>query len=305
MVSTQLGPVASSVQRRRRPGFAAWTAERLPTLLESRGSQAGGLRENFGTMTKPFQAGHAAEAGVISADFAALGWTASDQILEAERGFFRAAGGGYDAGAIVSKLGNPWTFDFPGISIKPFPSGSLTHPGMTEMLRLIHENKISAGQVDHVDVGTNKNMPTALIHHQPKDALQAKFSMEFCMAALLLFGKAGLSEFMDDVVNRADVQAMIQRVHFGVNPIAEQAGYNKMTTIIDIYLKDGRKISGREDFGRGSPAKPMSYQDVAAKFEDCAAFAKWPGSKAKAMIAAVAKLEDMPNIRALTTLCRV
>ena len=261
-------------------------------------SQAGGLRENFGTMTKPFQAGHAAEAGVISADLAALGWTASDEILEAERGFFKAAGGGYDPAAILSKLGHPWTFDTPGISIKPFPSGSLTHPGMTEMLRLIHENKITAEQVDSVDVGTNRNMPTALIHHRPKDGLQAKFSMEFCMAALLLFGKAGLTEFTDEVVNRPDVQAMIQRVHFGVNPIAEQAGYNKMTTIIDIHLKDGRKISGQEDFGKGSPANPMSYAEVAAKFEDCAAFAKWPSSKAQAIVAAVAKLEDMPDVRA-------
>lgn len=268
-------------------------------------SQAGGLRENFGTMTKPFQAGHAAEAGVIAADFAALGWTASDEILEAERGFFKAAGGGYDPAAILSKLGRPWTFENPGISIKPFPSGSLTHPGMTGMLGLIHANKITADQVDHVDVGTNRNMPTALIHHQPKDALQAKFSMEFCMAALLLFGKAGLTEFSDEIVNRPDVQAMIKRVHFGVNPIAEQAGYNKMTTIIDIYLKDGRKISGQEDFGKGSPAKPMSYEDVATKFEDCAAFAKWPSSKAKAIVAAVARLEDLPDVRHLTALCRL
>ena len=266
-------------------------------------SEAAGLRENFGTMTKPFHAGRAAESGVVAVDFARLGWTATDQILEAQRGFFRAAGGGYDANAIAGKLGAPWTFMSPGISIKPFPSGSLTHPGMTEMTRLIRANKIRAQDVERVDVGTNRNMPNALIHHHPKTALQGKFSMEFCMAALLLYGKAGLNEFTDEIVNRAEVQSLIERVHFGVHPEAEAAGYNKMTTILEIHLRDGRTISGRADFGKGSPANPMSYEEEAAKFLDCASFAKWPAAKAKAVVEAVTHLENLKDVRTLTALC--
>jgi 2-methylcitrate dehydratase PrpD len=277
--------------------------DRTLRTLSIAASQAAGLRENFGTMTKPFHAGRAAEAGVVAADLAALGWTATDQILEAPRGFFHAAGGGFDPKAIDGKLGNPWTFLSPGISIKPHPSGSLTHPGMTEMQKLIKEYGIKAPQIESVDVGTNRNMPNALIHHQPKNALQAKFSMEFCMAALLLYGKAGLSEFTDEVVNRPEVQAMIARIHFGVHPEAEKAGYNKMTTIIDIHLKDGRIVSGRADFGKGSPENPISYDEVAAKFLDCAAFAKWPSKKAEAIVEVVRKLEAAANIRTLTALC--
>src|SRR3712207_7326193 len=101
--------------------------------LSVAGSQSAGLRENFGTMTKPFHAGRSSESGVVAAEFAALGWTAAPTILEAPRGFFTAAGGGYDETAIIGKLGAPWTFAEPGVSIKPHPSGSLTHPGMTEM----------------------------------------------------------------------------------------------------------------------------------------------------------------------------
>jgi 2-methylcitrate dehydratase PrpD len=125
---------------------------------------------------------------------------------------------------------------------------------MTEMMLLIRKNDIQPGQVVGVDVGTNKNMPNALIHHKPQDALQGKFSMEFCMAVLLLYRKAGLNEFTDEVVRRPEVQSMIERVHFGVNEEAERAGYNKMTSILDIHLKDGRTISGRTDFAKGSPA---------------------------------------------------
>ena len=266
-------------------------------------SHAAGLRENFGTMMKPFQAGHASESGVVAADFAALGWTAAEQILEAQRGFFHAYGGTYDPAAIVDRMGKPWTLQNPGVSIKPFPSGSLTHPGMTELLRLIRANSIRAGDVETVEVGTNRNMPSTLLHHHPKTGLQAKFSMEFCMAILLLDGKADQTKFTDEVVNRDDVQRMIERIRFYVDPEAEKAGYDKMTTILKIRLKDGRTISGRADFGKGSPANPMSYDEVAEKFRGCAAFAEWPNAKSNQVIELVHKLEDVPDVRALTALC--
>jgi 2-methylcitrate dehydratase PrpD len=275
-------------------------AEAISRALSIAGSQAAGLRENFGTMTKPFHAGRAAESGVAAAQFAGLGWTATDKILEAPRGFFRAAGGGYDPNAIQGKLGNPWTFADPGISIKPHPSGSLTHPGMTEMLRLIRDNGIRAADVKGVRVGTNQNMPNALIHHRPKNELQAKFSMEFCMAILLIEGRAGLSEFTDEVVLRPDVQAMIDKVDFGVDEEAERAGYHKMTTIIDIELSGGRKISGRADFGKGSPANPMSYDEVAQKFRECAEFARFPRDRVDSVVAMVRDLETLPSITRLT-----
>lgn len=265
-------------------------------------SEAAGLRENFGTMTKPLHAGRAAESGIVAADLAALGWTAADQILEAPRGFFRAAGGGYDPSAILHKLGHPWTFRTPGISIKPYPSGSLTHPAMTELSRLIREEKITARQIERLDVGTNRNMPNALIHHHPKTGLEAKFSMEFCMASLLLYGKAGLTEFTDEVVNHREVEDMIARVHFGVHPVAEAAGYNKMTTILEIRLQDGRTIQGRADFAKGSPSIPMSYEEAAEKFLDCGAFAKWPLDRSKAALVLVRDLASLPDVRPLTAL---
>ena len=293
------GVFASAAAAARLYGLDLDTTRRTLSIAAS---QAAGLRENFGTMTKPLHAGRAAEAGVIAADFARAGWTAARGILESPRGFFQAHGGGYDLTAIAGKLGNPWTFAIPGISIKPNPSGSLTHPGMTTMLELILEHDIKPGDVDRVDVGTNHNMPNALIHHQPKNKLQAKFSMEFCMAILLLERRGGLPEFTDEVVNRPDVQEMIARVNFGVHPQAEAAGYDKMTTIIDIHLKGGRVVSGRADFGKGSPANPMSYDEVADKFRGCAEFAGWPAGKSEKIVETVRALEGLESVRALTAL---
>jgi 2-methylcitrate dehydratase PrpD len=265
-------------------------------------TQAAGLRENFGTMTKPFHAGRAAENGMVAAEIAALGFTASPNGLEADRGFFRAAGGGYAPDMIEGKLGRPWTFVSPGVSIKPHPSGSLTHPGMAVMMELIRKHDIRADQVRRVTVGTNHNMPNALIHHRPKNELQAKFSMEFCMAILLLERRGGLEEFTDAVVNRPDVQAMITKVDFGVNAEAEAAGFDKMTTIVEVELADGRRVSGRADFGKGSPANPMTDSELSDKFRQCAAWARVPAARAEAILEVLWRIDALADVNELTRL---
>jgi 2-methylcitrate dehydratase PrpD len=262
-------------------------------------TEGGGFRNNFGSMTKPFQAGHAAENGTVAVDLAALGWTASDNILEAPLGFFQAAGGGFDPGAIVGRFGKPWTLISPGVSIKPHPSGSLSHPAMGEMLSLIHQHDIKAADVEKVDVGANHAMTTSLLHHDPMTGLQGKFSMEFCMSILLLDRKAGLVEFQDKVVQRPDVQAMIKRVHFYIDPVAENAGLDKMTSLLKITMKDGKVYTGRAEFAKGSPSNPMSYDEVADKFRGCAEFAKWPSAKTESVIASVKSLENEPDMSKL------
>ena len=267
-------------------------------------SRSGGLRENFGTMTKPLQAGQAAASGLEAAQLAQLGWTAAQQILEAERGFFHAAGGSFNAAAIMNKLGAPWCFASPGISIKPYPSGSLSHPAMTEMARLIQVNNIKPAQVAKVDVGANHAMLQALLHHHPETGLQAKFSMEFCMAILLLERKAGLAQFSNAVVQRDDVKQMIEKVHYYIDPEAEAAGYDKMTSLLKITLKNGKVITGRSSFGKGSPANPMSFDEVAVKFRGCAEYVGWPAQKTEGVIAFVKTLETAPDVSKLSALLR-
>jgi 2-methylcitrate dehydratase PrpD len=129
--------------------------------------------------------------------------------------------------------------------------------------------------------------------------------MEFCLSVLLLERKAGLGEYQDVVVQRADVQEMIKRVNFYVDPEAENAGLDKMTSILRIHTKNGKVFSGRAEFAKGSPSNPMSYDEVADKFRGCAEFSKWPAAKTESVIAAVKSLENLPDIgrlvAALTT----
>jgi 2-methylcitrate dehydratase PrpD len=276
--------------------------EKILTTYGIAASEASGLRENFGTLTKPFHAGHAAENGVVAADLTSLGWTAAPQTLEAPRGFFHAYSGTYDPSAIIDRLGNPWTFANPGVSLKPYPSGSLTHPAMTALLRLILKYNIVPAEVEKVDVGTNHNMPNALIHHHPQTGLQAKFSMEFCLSVLLLERRAVLGQFTDEYVRRTEVQEMIRRINFYVDPVAEKAGYDKMTSIITVHLKDGRTLKDQADFAKGSPADPMTFEETAAKFRGCAEYAKWPQSKTEKIIDFIMALESAPDMSAMSPL---
>jgi 2-methylcitrate dehydratase PrpD len=271
----------------------------IATCLGIAASQAAGLRENFGTMTKPFHAGRAAESGVLAASMARAGFTAATDILEARRGFFAAAGGGYDLDAIQGRLGSPWTFASPGISIKPHPSGSLTHPAMGVLLDLVLEHDIRPEQVRSVRVGTNRHMPNALIHHRPTTELQAKFSMEFCMAILIIERRAGLTEFTDEIVNRPDVQRMIERVDFTADDAADEGGFHEMTSLITVELEDQRTYRARAEYAKGSPANPMRDDELIDKFLACLAWGGLPGAPGRDIAERIMALEEEPSVSRL------
>lgn len=179
---------------------------------------------------------------------------------------------------------------------------------MDEILRLVQENKISAKDVDRIEVGGNQSNLNTLFQHHPMTGLQAKFSMEFAVAILLVEGKAGLAQFTDTVVQRPDVQDMVQRVRFYVDPEFDKRGPDNAdlqavlieSSIIKVHTKDGKVISGRTKPAKGSPENPMSYDEIAEKFRGNAEFAKWPAKKAETVIAMVKSLENEPNMSRLT-----
>ena len=188
------------------------------------------------------------------------------------------------------------------MSIKPYPSGSLTHPAMTVFLELVEAHDLRAEQVEEVRVGTNRHMPNALIHHRPTDLLAAKFSMEFCIAILLLRRRAGLDEFRDEVVRDPEVRATLEKVRFEVDPEADAAGYNNMTSIVRVRLKDGHQIEGRAAFGKGSPANPMSETELRQKFMGCLEAGGIGADAGRRAADLVLDLESQPDLRVITRL---
>jgi 2-methylcitrate dehydratase PrpD len=262
-------------------------------------SMSGGLRENFGTMTKPFHAGRAAENGVLAALLARRGWTAAKDILEAKRGFYSAAAGGFDPSKINGRLGRPYFFIAPGISIKPYPSGSLSHPAQDVLLDLVRQHNLRPDQVERIDVGVNSHVPNALIHTRPTTALEGKFSLQFQMAIGVLDRAAGLAQFTDARVRDPRTRALMERVHVHVDPGIEALGYNEMRMTVEISLADGRRLSGRADGAKGHPRKPMSRDDLRAKFMECAGLVM-PAAQAEAAMERLWAIREVRSVKSLT-----
>ena len=260
-----------------------------------------GLTVQLGTMAKPWHAGRAAECAVFAADLAARGYTAAETVLEDEGGYFQLEGGGYQEGPIFA-LGDPWCFADRGIWLKPFPTGSLGHPAMTRMLELIKEHDVRPDEVARVRVKTREGTYKTLFHHHPTRALESKFSLEFCLATLLLERNLGLQHIADDFVARPDLQDLIARVDY--TPFSEdevrEGNFTLVTSSVEIELEDGRTVGGRIDYGKGSKANPMTDDEVADKFRLCAEYAGLPGGWADGVIETVGRLETLPDIRELT-----
>ncbi len=272
--------------------------EALIRTLGIAASMASGLRENFGTMTKPLHAGRAAENGVTAALLAQAGFTAAMNILEARRGFYNAMAGGYNESKIAGRLGRPYFMLEPGISIKPYPSGSLSHPAQDLILDLVKQNDLHAPDIESIEVGTNSNVPNALIYPMPKTALEGKFSIPFCMAIAVLERKAGIAQFQDQKVRDRKVIELMKRVTLVVDDELEALGYDQVRSRIRIRLKDGRIIEGRYDVARGHPEKPMNWTELGEKFYDCASLVL-PRKNAEDAMGFVARLEQEPSLAPL------
>ncbi|MEX2453100.1 MAG: MmgE/PrpD family protein, partial [Rhodospirillaceae bacterium] len=266
-------------------------------------SRASGVRRNFGTMAEILHSGHAAEGGIASADLARRGMTAADDALDGPVGYFAAAGGGYEAGEIVGRLGSPWVFEYPGVWIKPHPNGALTHPGAACLLRLLRETSVDVADIREIRVRTNPRVLRTLIHHDPVDAMQGKFSMEFTLAIVALERRAGLADFTDDTLSRPDIRAMMRRIRYAAYEDGEP-GYSNVTTLVDVELADGRTLSGRADYAAGSTRDPMSFDDVAHKFRQCAGFAGFTDDFMGRILDAVAGLDGTGTVSGLAAALR-
>jgi 2-methylcitrate dehydratase PrpD len=233
-------------------------------------SFAAGIRCNFGTMTKPLHVGRAAENGVTAALLAARRFTADPDALDGPWGFYAVQGGGISAEKVSQEFGKTWSIVDPGVSIKPYPCGVLTHPTIDLMLKLVTERDVKPDDIDAVKVYAGTNILKPIRYPIAANHLQAKFSLPAALAMIALARKAGKREFSDEFVGSAPMQAMQRRISTELDPEIEKMGFDKMRSRIAIRLKDGRAVEGWADERyRGGPENPLSDEDLEAKARSC------------------------------------
>lgn len=264
-------------------------------------SFAAGIRCNFGTMTKPLHVGRAAENGVTAALLAARGFTADPAALDGPWGFYAVHGGGISPEKISQGFGNTWTIVEPGVSIKPYPCGVLTHPTIDLMLKLVTENNVKPDDIDKVIVYAGTNILNPIRYPIAANHLQAKFSLPAALAMIALVRKAGKKEFSDEFVAAAPMQAMQKRITTALDPEIEKMGFDKMRSRIEIKLKSGNQVEGWADERyRGGPENPLSDADLEAKVRSCCE-GVLDDARQTALIEAAWSIQKLKNAEELIT----
>lgn len=259
-------------------GAAACCAHALGLPLEQghaalaiAASSAGGLRANFGTDTKPLHVGFAAASAIRAALLAKAGASASDDVW-GPTGFFHAYNGGVPLEPLPWQPGMDWAVDVPGFELKRFPSCYMTHRLIAGMLKLRERRseKERAGPV-RIEIEVPKNGLSALKHPQPATGLQAKFSGHYCAAAAWIDGKVELASFADSAIPRTDVQAQMKRTTLTERTTA---GESLESAPVHVTLRgEGWSDTITVDWAPGSPADPMTREQLRGKWRDCAVHA--------------------------------
>jgi 2-methylcitrate dehydratase PrpD len=263
-----LGSLGSAAASARLLGLKG---EQLRSALAIAASQASGLQQNFGTMTKPFHAGRAAENGVMAAILAQKGWTGDQGILEAPLGFFHVfcAQDNYDAEKVVDQLGKPFDIEYPGIILKKYPSCAFSHPVIDAALAIIQDPRYHPAEVDRVEGHIHKLADQILIHRHPQTGLEAKFSMEACLVLALVDRKVDMKSFNDEKIGSKEVKEMMARVKRHILPGNRKGPEEFGPARVRVFLKGGKVLEAWVEKAKGNPENPMSPQEIQEKYMDC------------------------------------
>jgi 2-methylcitrate dehydratase PrpD len=258
-------------------------------------SQPIGMREQFGTMTKPFHPGGAARAGLMSALLASQGFTASPKALEAPRGMIQTVSTKYAWNEITDELGQ--RFEISYNSYKPFACGIVIHPSIDACSQLRAQG-VKADDVERIELKVHSLVLELTGKKEPADGLQGKFSVYHGCACGLIFGKAGEDQYADAIVNRPDMVALRRKVVATVDDSIDEASAD-----VTAVLKNGQRVHVFVEHAIGSLENPMTDAMLEGKFHDLADPVIGQG-KANELITASWKLGSLGDVRQLTALAR-
>lgn len=236
--------------------------EKTAMALGIAASQPVGMREQFGTMTKPFHPGGAARAGLHSALLAKHGFTASPKAIEAPRGYVQVVSTKCDWNEVTDELGTRFEISFN--TYKPFACGIVIHPSIDAAVQL-RARGVNAADVERIELRVHSLVLELTGKKEPQDGLQGKFSVYHGVAAGLLFGRAGEGEYDDAIVTREDVTALRRKVVATVDDSIDEAAAD-----VTAVMKDGRREHVFVEHAIGSLERPMTDADLEGKFRSLA-----------------------------------
>jgi 2-methylcitrate dehydratase PrpD len=291
--TSTLGTISAAAGASRLLGLDTATTEHALAIAAS---SASGLKENFGTMVKPLHAGLAARDGVTAARLAKGGLTGSAKAIDGPQGYLHAFDSERDDfTSAMQDLGSRWELIETGITVKLYPSCAGTHPTLDALLDLRTQHGFTEGEVDRIEVDVDPIVPTILIHDRPSTALEAKFSLPFCAAAAVVFGRVGIDTFDAEPLRDPRVAALMPAVTMRVDEAIGRGKPSLTEARVRVRLKDGRSFVQEAHGARGYPANPANADQLAAKFLACASRAIGrPG--ANALLSRLTEIDELDSV---------
>ena len=278
------------------------TIDEIETALALSTSLAAGTKANFGTMTKPLHAGQCARGGLMSALLARKGFTANRDAFEHKQGFFKlfTQGGRCEPERILEGWGKPLDIVSPGASYKLYPCCYSTHSAIQAALDLVRQHGVlDPAAIERIESQTSARALAHTDRAYPKTALEAKFSVQYCVARALTQGKVILDHFDGDTHAEPAIQSLLTKVQ--ATPYSGPfASSDRFDARLKVTLSDGRVLESAVDgpLGRTS-ADPIPKEALNDKFRDCAG-RLLGAARADAVCRQLWEIEKLGSVRELT-----
>jgi 2-methylcitrate dehydratase PrpD len=256
-------------------------------------SAMGGMMKNRGTDTKGFTAGSGAMHGVIAGELAAAGFTANPDILDGEIGV--AALLGLDQGdplKMLEGLGD-WNLASRGSTIRLHACCGAAHWSMDALQALLRDHPLKPADIESIEVELPDFLPDMMPIHTPTTGLEAKYSLEYDMATIVLDGRAGIHQYSDAAVRRPEAQDLMRRVV--ISPVEA----NQLGSRVFVVLRNGERLEGSADRAHGHPSDPLTHEEIVGKFHECAATMA-PLDQREQVLEITSRLDSLASIRELT-----
>ncbi|MFL2627680.1 MAG: MmgE/PrpD family protein [Dehalococcoidia bacterium] len=224
------------------------------------GTQAAGVREVFGTMSKPFHAGRSAQSGLLAANLASKGFTSATNIFEGRRGFFDVLAPDYDLSILTGNFGSQWEILQNGL--KPYACGVVNHPLIDAMIKFKNENVFNIDDIKSIKAYVHHLVPELVGHKQhPTIGLEGKFSFHHSMAVGLLYGRATPLEYTDIMVKDTIVEKMRNIIQCEI-----REDFSEEQAIVEVIYTDNTSVVVEIENCSGSPENPLTDNQLNDKF---------------------------------------
>jgi 2-methylcitrate dehydratase PrpD len=251
-------------------------------------SAMAGVMKNRGTDTKGFTAGSAAMHGVVAAELAARGFTADRDILDGELGVARLLGLEVgDPERVLDGLGS-WDLATRGSTIRLHACCGAAHWSMDALQHILRRQPAEVGEIDTITAEIPAFLTGMLPNHEPRTGLEAKYSLEYCLAAVALDGRAGIHQFTDDAIRRQPVRELMARVRTVPTD-------GPLQSRVVVTLRDGQALEATVNRTHGNPTDPLTDAERLAKFHECAATSA-PEDQRERIVELCHRLDELADV---------